>query len=697
VSEYAQELALLWCVLLNAAVFAAAYRFAIRRMTHDRVQAVLDAALLSYGVQYVSVCLPGILGALRAGTMTAAAVLLAAMLWAAGGVGRTAGNGKSVPPPTPQLPTEQKSAPWSSWVVVVAVLFALGDLATFVQLQSLLPVMSNDALTYHVPAAVQWLQTGRLGLFQTWFFNPANTYSPLAGSTFIAWLLAPLDMDALARFVEVPALLMVGLAVFQVCRQLRVELAIAGVIAAAVVLARPMFFASIMCKDDLFVAAFFLCALIAMTPPRAGEPFSAVRLGASLGLLAATKYTALLSVPMLLLVIDGPWRAGRRWRWWGAVIGLSVVLAGPWYWRNFWLTRNPVFPIDVSMLGFHVFRGLFTPARSQALHTLDGVWAVLTGGDYGLTPANAAIVALGWCVLWMRRTREGWREPLLRACLIGPLIGVVLFIARSPFPEVRFVFPSFALLFVCAAAGIDALPAPLPLRQAIAAGVCAIAWWTALANHETNLRFGAVGLLLVIVALPVLWLSRNWNARKRLGILGGIAAVLLVGYTFVNWTASVEAYRAATFIEGSGWDLSYPQYRPLWQFIAEHVPADARLAYTNMYLVYPLQGIALDRRVVYAPTRPGVQSIADLPWFGDRLPGERLVPAAVDATVAHADRSIWRRNLRESGTQYLVIGKIGALVAPPEAAFAATDSRSFRKLFENDAGIVYVIEWPAGE
>jgi hypothetical protein len=262
---------------------------------------------------------------------------------------------------------------------------------------------------------------------------------------------------------------------------------------------------------------------------------------------------------------------------------------------------------------------------------------------------------------------------------------------------VRFVFPSFALLFACAGAGICAIPVALPWRQIIAAAVCGISWWTALANRETNLRFGVVGFVLAIVVVPALWLSRNWNLRRRIGILGGVATLLLVGYSFVNWTASIEAYRAATFIAGSGWDLSYPQIRPLWQFIADHVPADARLAYANMYLVYPLQGISLDRRVVYVPTRPGVQSIADLPWLGDHLPGERLVPATVNATVASADRSTWLDNLHATGAQYLVIGKLGSITSPPEETFASEDSHSFRKLFENDAGIVYAIEWSAGE
>src|SRR5437764_5507177 len=141
-----------------------------------------------------------------------------------------------------------KTTGWSRWLMLIATLFAAGFVIALVRLQAVLPVMSNDALTYHFPAAVQWLQTGRLTLFPTWFFNPANTYSPLAGSTFIAWLLAPFDNDVLARFVEVPALAAVGLATFQLCRQLGARETTATLLAAAAVLSRPMLFASIMGK-----------------------------------------------------------------------------------------------------------------------------------------------------------------------------------------------------------------------------------------------------------------------------------------------------------------------------------------------------------------------------------------------------------------------------------------------------------------
>ena len=80
-------------------------------------------------------------------------------------------------------------------------------------------------MTYHLPAAAQWLRTGTLGVFETWFYNPANTYSPLAGSIFIAWLIAPFHSDLAARFVEVGPLLMIFWAVLSLSRRRRGECA----------------------------------------------------------------------------------------------------------------------------------------------------------------------------------------------------------------------------------------------------------------------------------------------------------------------------------------------------------------------------------------------------------------------------------------------------------------------------------------
>jgi hypothetical protein len=233
------------------------------------------------------------------------------------------------------------------------------------------------------------------------------------------------------------------------------------------------------------------------------------------------------------------------------------------------------------------------------------------------------------------------------------------------------------------------------VRQGLAAALLALAWWTGFASYVRPIELGWPAAVFAMIGFAALWFTRRWPARRRWAVVGGVPLVVGVGYTFVFWAASVRTYTSSMLLPGSGWDLSYPAARPMWKLVAEHVPPDATVAYANLYMVYPLQGFTLDRRVVYAPTRPGVRSMADLPWLGDRLPGEQLVPAAIRATVANPDRAVWLNNLRQLGAEYLIVGKEGLVADPPEALFAGGDPKAFHKIFENEGGVVYAIDMPA--
>jgi hypothetical protein len=683
VPGYGAELSLGWCLVLNAAVIAGAYRFARRRLSTGRGQALLDAALFAYAIQYLAVGIPGLLGALSPMSMTLVALLLSTLLWVL--------SYRSRESKTPVETNDQDRS-----IIVAVGLFAVTYVFAFARFQRLLPVMSNDAMTYHFPAAVQWLQTGRIGLFQTWFFNPANTYSPLAGSTFIAWLLAPFGNDLLARFVEIPALLFVGLALFQLCRLLRVPIIIAVIVAASAVLSRPLFSQGMMGKDDLFVTAFFLCALIAMSPDRAGDRFAPVRLGVAIGLLLATKYTVLFSLPILLLAIDGPWRAGWRWQQWTIAKGIVLAFAGPWYVRNILLAFNPLFPIDVRIAGVKILPGLFSPAHSDGLRSLSGIGDVLFGGNYGLPPLLALLVFVAWIILASIRHQQIWRDPLLRCCVIGPIIGLGLFIWRSPFPEVRFAFPCFVLLFAAFAVAVGSTKTWISLPLSLVLLATSIA--TQFVSNAAGEVLTFIEVSLIIAAVGVLFdhLTRKIPLSRRLLWFGVPAAIAFSLLIYINWTAYVIGYQQSLFVDLGAWSLKYPAEVRLWRFVNDQIPPDATLAYTNTYMVYPLQGPTLRRRVIYAPTQPGVQSLADLRYLGDHISGERLPAIASAATVANADRATWLNNLKSAGADYLLIAKSDRVSQPPEVRFVAQMPRRFVRIYDGEAGDVYSIDWSIG-
>ncbi len=725
--DFSAERALLTFLLLNAAVFGSAFFFSRRRLNTHGSQTGLDALLLEFVIQYLAVGIPGLIGCLNLATLSIAALILGSVLLIVS------------LPPKPALRYAEgpgRATRTALWGVGA---FVLSFILSYIHTQAYLPVLSNDALTYHFPAAVQWLQHGRIDLFQTWFFNPANTYSPLAGSMFIVWLMAPFHSVVVARFVEVPPLLGIGLAMYRIARQLsqkkeprtertrevsgdgmlhRIRLLReyascaalsslnllrirAALLAATAMLARPIFLPSMMGKDDLFVAFFFLVAVESLgrrlprdtglrpvltaskeqgvltddetstgRRPVSREMVDALRAGVAIGLMLATKYTAFFCIPVLLLAI------GNRWtvRQWTACVLCIVTFAGPWYLRNWIATGNPVFPLAID----HLLPGLFTTARSDALLGWNAGRMVI-GTQYGLPFAMAVVLGMGWGLNWIFGAKRVLIDPLRRMCVIGPVIGIGLFCWRSPFPEIRFLLPFFLLLMVSLSSIIPAgivgtiIAVLLPIGALMTLGD-----WHA----EVMLRFVMFSLIASAVLVLLVWWvdARMW----RCAVVSSIIGLSLTLYAYINWGAY-----SRDFADASAYSMEYPPgLCDLWQFVNQHVPADATVAYTNLYLIFPMQQSAPARRFVYAPTRPGVKTIADLGWLGEKLSGEKIVKNAAAATMFGSDREVWMKNLRSTGAQFIVMGHSESV--SPEAQFVRTGGE-FEKLFSEEGREVWRI------
>ena len=707
---FENEIRLVVALLLNAAALVGPYRFAARRMGGDVVRRWVDAFLLYYLIQYVVVGGLGLLGVLAPATIAAGGLLASAALAGLAGTrhrspkriagaepkskdskARASRPGKShVPDDDDAAATGTPHSRVQTWALWGAFAFFVGFVAAVVHFYRFSPPLANDALTYHIPAAAQWLQTGKLGLYETWFYNPANTYSPLAGSMFIAWLIAPMGSDLMARFVEVGPLLMIFWALTDIGRRLGAGAGTAAVIAAGAVLSRPFVSQVLLAKDDVFVAAFFLAAVAALAD-HSRPRWNAVRAGVAVGLMLATKYTALMSVPLLALMIDAPFRAGWRVRHWLVALGLALALAAPWYVRNALLTGNPLFPTNVTLFGVRVFDGMMTVTASDRLQP----WAVMTQGYYAVPVALAVVLILAWLVALVLRAKQLRNDPLVRVTLVGPVIGIALFLLTSPYAEMRFVYPSLLLLFACccaavSAAGRGAVAAGGAAAVAIVAVVTSFAWGR-IGNVATFAAAGAVCVVLVWVGAEVV--------RRAPGIyaaaFAGVVLLLAAGYTYVHWNGYVQQYREAPELNWSHADSGYEQGRA-WAFVRNQLPPRVPLAYANAYLIHPLMGFRFDRPVVYAPTQPGVTRLHDLPRFPEPTTGERIPVYVAEVTWRDADRDTWLKNLRASGAQYLYVSKRSIAdptqpVEPPELGFARALPDQFERVYEDAATIVYRI------
>jgi hypothetical protein len=612
-------------------------------------------------IQYVVVGIAGVLGFFSAGYLTAGAVAASVGVWIWAGVfPRFAGD----------LQISRAQRRWGVGVCAGA----FGFLGAMIFAQRFCPPLATDALTYHLPSAVLWLQEKRIAFFQTWFFNPANTYSPLGGSMFIAWLMAPMGNDALARFVQVEAWGLTLFAVMGICRGAGAPVAAAALAGVGAALSRPFISESILAKDDLFVAGFYLCAVGALARQRLMGKFGAARLGVAVGLMLGMKFTALMMLPTLALGVDAPVRAGWRWRKWGTAIGCAAVIAGPWYLRNVICWGNPVFPVKVRLAEIHL-AGILPAISVAELRTVNGVWQVISGGYYGLP---AAVV--GWLfIMWVVAVGGNWRgmlrDPVRRVLVLGPVVGILIFVGFSPQAEVRFLLPVFGLMFAVAAlAGAG--------NWAIAgsgmAAVVAVATSFSTANSGQVVEFAMWGLAAGMIAVVVRALELD-VLRLRGAPLCWTGAIVAFGLVVVRWPGYLEEYRN----ERSGfWKSQYPEPGEMWNFVEESLPARARVAYSNQFMVYPLYGFEEGRALSYVPVREG-EEVDKLVFPAAARDGE-LNELAARAANFPADEKVWREKLRESGVEYLVLGRGG-----PEMAWVEGDRGGFKKLFENAEGAVY--------
>jgi hypothetical protein len=702
---FADEFRLAFSVLLNVVTFWCAARFTWRRGASEgdlqtagparAGQTVCDAFLLYSIIQYVSVALPGIIGLLNAGSMSLTAAIACALL--------CIGAGRIGKPKKADRTIGWAGDNFHELGFVGCFVFVAAFVGTYVWVEWSVPPVATDSLVYHLPTAVQWLQTGKLGLYPTWYWNPAATYSPATGMTFMAWLIAPMHNDVLVRFVQVPPLLWIFFLAARLCMMMGADVMLAGLMAVAATLCRALFSESIIPKDDLFVTAFVASAIIALHPANLRDRLGPWRAGGAIGMVLASKYTALIVCPIFLFLIDSPFRARLRKRDFAIAGAVVLTLAGPWYLRNLCVTGNPLYPVDVRIGGLKLFNGLFTTERDRQLRSGAGIRTMLSGTYHSL-PAGLIVALAGtWLLACLRAGKGALKDPVQRTCLVGLVAVLALFLITSPHHEVRYIFPLILPWFAAATIAIVRwLPEGWPrwaAGLALAGLSTATSFDLVLFHYVVGFALTALLVAAIVVAIDAARLA-GWLGRKHLTALGGVVVLALATWTYIDWHAWLSVYRDGVYVFwGEHERALYPEESPVWKYVrSDAVQPGATIAYVHTTLVYPLYGFDEDRRVVYAPVRRGIHDFLQLPRLGATVPGDAILTAMLRTMNTDPDRQTWMENLKRLHADYLVIvfHKLQPDVSdpepqpePPEQTFASSDRSEFETVFQDEAGVVY--------
>ena len=430
----------------------------------------------------VSLVVWTVIGLGTAGMLTrpAAAVVLVAFLAASVGIGwieaRRAPGGAGLLAPLTSAPRSSRDA------VEVALLCFLATLGAQLLALVLLngwrePPLAYDALMYHLLFPIEWIRNRALVLVPTYFAAPANSYFPCNAEATFAFTMLGTGSETLVNLAQLPFLLAGGLALSGIARRCSLGKRASAFIGLLFIASPEVVTQAGSALVDVQFAAEFLLAVFFLLEWRQTHSLAAAACaGLSAGLLAGTKSLGLLFCLLLCPLVGlallrrnghGP-APGLRG---AALLVLAAVPSGSfWYLRNWWITGNPVFPLQVQIGDRVLFPGAhgrlemlqshfhIPPfhAESVALSKLWGptVWVplLILVVLASLLPALPRLLARG-----SARAPLAWQERIVRGTvLVLPALMLAAFSRINPYnSQYRFLLAAYALSLIPVGAALD--------------------------------------------------------------------------------------------------------------------------------------------------------------------------------------------------------------------------------------------------
>lgn len=611
-------------------------------------------------------------------------------------------------------PTDEAPADSPRWTPEAIACFGLMLLAwALMGLPSLLgPVkVMSDGPIYHLFFAERWWKSGSLGLIPIPFGENAATYFPASGDVWFAWLMVGWGGDQLAKVGQAPFLALAAGAIYAMARLLGAGRSASLIATCAFATSTPLLVFSFEGNvDTIFVAGYALAFYFLMRYRLDGNLSDLILCGLAAGAAWATKPTAAVFVPPLLLaaLLIVLTRPGQRLRGTLALVLSPLVMVGFWYGRNLWLAGNPLYPTHLEVGGMTLLRGWYgrDAMRLSPFYIPVEDWRSLV--DILLAVLDPRLVPcwiLGLLGIWAIGSRGRYDRKGIALALGLGLLNIALYWLVIPYrTQQRFFLQGVALLAIPLAATIDrhrilALVAALAVALHILTpqgwpfvtdprqGDSAIPW------DQSRIIPNAVSGLIQPPLPPLslgdfrraptapLWawgalllcgagfIAAAWAWDRRRAVAGGLALASVVGLGACMWSRGGDARLA--------WYPIFPDYARGWIEWERISGADpVRVAYAGTNIPYYLSGSGMRHTPIYVNVdehrdwrmhdyqRALAREEGAWPLWPNPRPGwDRL----------HPDYAAWLGNLRAEGVAFLVVTRAN----PGEGAHNPYDELGF--------------------
>ena len=351
-----------------------------------------------------------------------------------------------------------------------AAFFAL-PFASIVLALALAPAIAHDAMMLHLPAALHYVAAGGLEPLP----HLSYTYFPQGGELLMATV-ASIAGQAGAQLVQPVffALTVVALSSLAARAGASPLARCVGLVFAA---GLPfLIWTGGVAKNDMAMTSFQTLALLCLLASDGERSKQWLRLGVFF--VAASfsiKYTAAFgAAPLGLLYLWRLWGSKQKWRELLLWAGILAGIAGVWQLRAYWLTGNPVYPVNLSWAFESLRPNAMRPAEWRSIPYWKIPWTIHFDGTVAFespSPNPSGFFLWLFAPLWLllRRSRANTVE---KACLV--FAWIYFFYWGSVWPVVRYAIVPMGLLVVLTAQRLEGAWRTLPgaWRPALAALLC---------------------------------------------------------------------------------------------------------------------------------------------------------------------------------------------------------------------------------
>lgn len=556
-----------------------------------------------------------------------------------------------------KIPQPQVLSPLNS--LFLSIVFAIH--ITYISIVSILPPVTTDGLLYHLPFAVHYYKTNSISLPNLYFTDIALTYYPIGGEIFYLFSLFSSN-EFLFKYTQYPFLLLGCFSVFLILKFFNFSdfLCLLGSLMFSLI--KPVFMEGRMEFVDLMVAGTFISTIyFFMKDERKYIIPGILSLSILLSIKTLSVIFAVLTLPFLFFK-----KKGKLTKSFYFSIIFLVFFGLFAYIRNFILTGNPLYPAEISISNFILFKGPYILTKISLLERFKILFNVLAFSSMHIDPSFILkIILIFFFVLSLIFSLRN--KKLLIFHLIFPISILLYGILIPPFyHQIRHFLPVYGILAV-------SLVNPFKKYQYFCIPVFLYLCRTLL--HSAFFVYFL--LYFFIILFPIIFVSRF--LKKPILYLFYFLVFILF---FIHQIAKIDViYDDFKF---SSWNKFYKKEASLWEFIQKNSGEGKNIVYIGDFLIYPFYGNKFQNNVYYQ----SVNSIDTLPVYKYKFDKEK------EGTEIFYRKNpsfeLWFEGIKKKKIDWLIIKKDGEYV---EKKWIDENKQFFREIFSSDFAVVYEFLW----